>query len=291
MSVPVLPFVDAHHHLWDTVTHQYDWLSGDGWPEETAVIGAYAPIRGPYLAKDLLRDAAGTGLTKSVHVQADWSGPDPVDETVWLEEENRRTGLPTAIVAHVALASETAEVDIDRHRAYPSVRGIRSTPNELAPDDLAFRRGMGALERAGLSYDLRLTPDNAPACAGLIEAFPNVLFIVGHTGEPLGRDAAARSAWTQAMRLAAPSPNVVVKISGLGMRDHRWTVDSIRPWILDTIALFGPERCMFGTNWPVDRLYSSYATLVSAYRAIIADLSTTEQAALLAHTAERVYRI
>jgi predicted TIM-barrel fold metal-dependent hydrolase len=84
---------------------------------------------------------------------------------------------------------------------------------------------------------------------------------------------------------------VVVKISGLGQSDHRWTVDRLRPWVLECIDAFGTERAFFGTNWPVDRLYSSYGDVLDAYRAIIQDFTTQEQHALLHGNAERVFRL
>jgi predicted TIM-barrel fold metal-dependent hydrolase len=291
MPLTPTPFVDAHHHLWDLERHEYDWLREPGWPEETEVLGDYAAIRRTYLATDLLRDAAGSGLVKSVHVQADWSGRDPVDETRWLQGVADATGVPTAIVAHADLASPAIESVLARHLASPNVRGIRSTPSETQPDEPAFRRGIAALGRARLSYDLRATPMNAVAAARLAASFPDITFIVGHAGEPLGRAPGDHASWRSGMQRLAEPPNVMVKISGLGMRDHSWTVDSIRPWVLGTIEVFGVHRCMFGTNWPVDSLYSSYTDLVSAYRAIVASLSAGEQAALLAGNAERIYRI
>ena len=287
----VTQFVDVHHHFWDLERHRYDWLSGEGWPEETEVIGDYHAIRRTYLPEDFVRDAAGSGLTQTVHVQADWSGPDPVDETRWLQSLADKTGLPTAIVGYADLADPAIEEILAAHAASPNFRGIRSTPDDTRPDDASFRRGIAALEKASLSYDLRGTPDNAADAARLAADFGGLSFIVGHTGEPRGRTEADRAAWRLAMRRLAEPPNVAVKISGLGMRDHAWTVESIRPWILETIDIFGVDRCMFGTNWPVDGLYSTYRDLVAAYRMVVAPFSLAEQHALLAANAERLYRI
>src|SRR5690606_8878870 len=97
--------------------------------------------------------------------------------------------------------------------------------------------------------------------------------------------------WKQGMRTLAEADNAVVKISGLGMRDQRWTVDSIRPWILESIEAFGVERCMFGTNWPVDRLFSSYTDVVHAYHEVVADFSTDEKNRLFNANARTYYRM
>ena len=93
------------------------------------------------------------------------------------------------------------------------------------------------------------------------------------------------------MRTLAGGSNVVCKISGLGMCDNAWTLDSIRPWVLSCIEAFGVERSFFGSNWPVDRLYSSYGDVVDAYATIIEDFTAQEQAALFHANAERIFRI
>jgi predicted TIM-barrel fold metal-dependent hydrolase len=97
--------------------------------------------------------------------------------------------------------------------------------------------------------------------------------------------------WREGMRDAAGAPNVVCKISGLGMCDNAWTVDSIRPWVLECVEAFGTDRSFFGSNWPVDSLYSSYGDVVDAYEQIVADFSQDEQEALFSKNAERVFRI
>ena len=284
-------FVDAHHHLWDLERHRYDWLSGDGWPEETEVIGEYASIRRSYRADDLLRDAAGNGLIATVHVQADWSGPDPVDETRWLQQVADTAGIPNAIVAYADVSASDIEDVLGRHLRYRNVRGIRSMPHEVLPMAPAFRRGVAAVGRAGLTYDLRASPDNAADCCSLLDALPAVTFIVGHTGEPLGRSAEHRLLWRTAMGQLAERPNVAVK--SLRARHARPRLDRrVHPALgAGHHRLFGTDRCMFGTNWPVDGLYGTYGDLVRAYRQIIAPFSAGERRALLNANAQRLYRI
>jgi predicted TIM-barrel fold metal-dependent hydrolase len=97
--------------------------------------------------------------------------------------------------------------------------------------------------------------------------------------------------WKRELTNLAEAPNMVIKISGLGMCDNRWTVDSFRPWVLTCIETFGIERSFFGTNWPVDRLYSSYPDVVDAYAEIIGAFSRDEQVAMFSGNAERIFRI
>src|SRR5207253_2661593 len=125
----------------------------------------------------------------------------------------------------------------------------------------------------------------------LARDFPDLQLFLGHTGVPEERDDEYFAFWRKSIAEVAAFPNVAIKISGLGMRDRSWTLSSIRPWVLAAIEAFGPDRCMFGTNWPVDRLFSDLATLVDAYRQIISGFSDGEQAALLRRNAERYYWI
>jgi predicted TIM-barrel fold metal-dependent hydrolase len=126
---------------------------------------------------------------------------------------------------------------------------------------------------------------------GLAEEHPGVTLCIDHAGFPRSRDDDYLANWKRGLAIAAGAPNVVCKISGLGMCDNRWTVESLRPWVLGCIEAFGAERCFFGTNWPVDRLYSSFGDVVDAYAEIISDFTDAEQTALFSANAERVFRI
>lgn len=286
-----VPFIDAHHHLWDLDQFRYAWLEGNGTESETSYLGDYSAIRANYLIDDLLDDYAGLNVAKSVHVQADFSGPDPVVETRWLQSISDQYGYPHAIVGYSDLTSEGVEAELDRHLRSPNMRGIRMVASGKLMESTPFRRGFAALAERGLSFDLFVDWDDLEKIQDLIQDFPSVQFIVTHTGDPYERSAEYFQFWRTGMSSLAKNPHVSVKISGLGMRDWAWTLESFRPWILETIELFGVSRCMFATNWPVDRLYSDLATLVGAYRAIVEPFTRDEQESLLWRNAERHYRI
>ena len=291
MESPRPAFVDTHHHLWDLASNPYAWLSGEGTPGETEYLGDYASIRENYLIEDLLADYAPQNVIKSVHVQADFSGPDPTVETKWLQAIADVHGFPRGIVAHTDFRSPDAGEELDRHCESSNMRGIRMMGHDDLLDESDFRRGVAELSRRGLSFDLSGEWQHAESGLRLARSFPDIWIIVTHTGAPYERSIEYFRHWRSGMTTLAEAPNVVVKISGLGMRDRSWTVASIRPWVLETIEIFGVERCMFGTNWPVDRLYSDFATLMNAYRQVIAGFSPDEQARLLSQNAERCYRI
>jgi predicted TIM-barrel fold metal-dependent hydrolase len=117
-----------------------------------------------------------------------------------------------------------------------------------------------------------------------------VTLVLSHACFPPSRTAADRDVWLGALDRVAAMPNVVCKISAAaGSADPEWTVDSIRPWVLGAIEALGADRCMLGSNWPIDRLHGSYANVIAAYRQIASELSSSEQAALFNATARRVY--
>ena len=117
------------------------------------------------------------------------------------------------------------------------------------------------------------------------------MIVIDHAGNPAERTDEYFEVWKRGMATAATADNIICKISGLGMGDHNWTVESIRPWVLGCIEAFGVERCIFATNWPVDSLFSSYDTLIDAYTEIVSDFSDDEKHDLFSKNTERLYRI
>jgi predicted TIM-barrel fold metal-dependent hydrolase len=292
--------VDAHHHLWDHGRNLYPWLRAElhdrGW-------GDIRPLKRDYLVPDLLADAAGQDLAKSVHVQANFDPANPVGETAWLEQVAAEHRLPTAIVGFADFSAASVHAILDAHaQASVRMRGIRQVLNRhpdpklnRAPSDYlasdAWAANLGLLGRYGWSFDAQVYYQQMPALAALARRYPDIQFVLDHAGMPAERDAAGIDGWRRGMQQLAACPNVAVKLCGYGMVDNRWTVESIRPFVLQPIDWFSPERCMFGSNFPVDRLMSSYDRLWSAYREITAGFSAEERRQLFCATAERIYRI
>ena len=157
---------------------------------------------------------------------------------------------------------------------------------------MASRAHPGALRRVDLSFDLQAPPSMMSAAARLAKDFPGTQIALTHLGLPLDRSVAGLRAWDRGMEQLAECANVSVKISGLPMCDWNWTPASLRPLVRRTLQLFGAERCMIGSNFPVDSLHaSSYAALIAAYRGCLSDLSEREVHSVMHGTAERVYRI
>lgn len=297
-----MSIVDSHHHLWDHGRNLYPWLRGEmhdrGW-------GDTRPLQKNYLLADLLADGARQGLAKSVHVQANFDPSNPVGETAWLEEvasHSDSRGFPQAIVAFADFSSETVHEVLDGHARFSRLRGIRQVLNRhtrpnlnRAPKDYladaTWQRNLGLLKRYGWSFDAQVYYQQMPALGALARRYPDLQFVLDHAGMPVERDVAGIEGWRKGMQWLAQCPNVAVKLCGYGMVDNRWTVESIRPYVLEPIEWFGPRRCMFASNFPVDRLMASYDRLWDAYREITAGFSVDEKESLFEKSAERVYRI
>jgi predicted TIM-barrel fold metal-dependent hydrolase len=298
-----MQIVDAHHHLWDLEANSYPWLK----PETRHPAGDLAPICKSYLLADFLEDARNLELVKSVHVQAEIDRADPARETAWLQriaDTPGSGGFPHGIVAFADPADPKVEAMLEAHAGYPNVRGIRFLLNYEAGaplycatsrgdwlTDRQWRQGYALLQKYQLSFDLQIFWQQMTDAADLARAFPDIQLILNHTGMPRSRAPDYVANWRQGMRKLAEAPNVAAKISGLAMFHHGWTPEVIRPFVLDTIEIFGVERCMFASNFPVDKLQSSYDTLWNAFDRITADFSQDERRRLFHDNAVRYYRL
>ncbi|WP_321813295.1 MULTISPECIES: amidohydrolase family protein [unclassified Paraburkholderia] len=292
--------VDPHVHFWDIDTHHYPWLANPG----TSFVGDAQDLKHNYLPDDLLREAGDIEVLKVVHVEANHDPADPVEETRWLESiADAGKGLPDAIVAAADLSASNAPEILAAHAAFGRTRGIRQILNVHSNPlydyvgrhfmrEPQWRQHFALLEQHGLSFDLQLYPAQMEEAAALARAHPGVPLIVNHAGMFADRNSVQGwRAWRDGLRVLAACPNVSVKISGLAMFDHEWTVESLRPYVLETIDAFGVSRAMFASNFPVDRQFGGYADLWHAYAAIVSDASESERTALFRSNAERIYRI
>lgn len=291
--------IDAHHHLWDLKANYYPWLA----KSSPMVISGYEELQKDYLVPDFLADIAGCGVVKSVHVQASHDPSDPVRETRWLQaqaDDPRWGGFPHGIVGHVDLGAPDAAAILDAHCESRNMRGIRQSliqhvvdPNHVDPrTNPEWEAGFKLLAQRNLSFDLQVFHTDMDYGARLAGRHPQVQFIVTHVGYPMQQgDSDYMRQWAKGLQLLSRQPNVAIKLSGFSMFDRRWTRESIKPLIRRTIEWFGPKRCMFASNFPVDRMSAPYPAYWRAYEAAVQDLSADEQADLFYETAARLYRL
>jgi len=295
------PIVDPHQHLWDLTHHRYPWLTDK--PSPIRVAGPVEPLARDYLLPDYLTDTASQNVVMSVHIDAGFDAADPIAETRWLQSIADQHGYPHGIVGHAKLETPDVERVLEQHSAFANIRGIRQIVNwhpdpdksyVARPDmltDPAWRRGFALLRKYGLSFDLQLYPEQMHDAARLAADNPDTLIVVNHAGMPVDKSPDGIALWRRGMRELAARPNVRVKVSGLGMLDWNWAVDSIRPFVLESIDIFGTDRAMFASNWPVDSLYSSFDALYAAFREIVSGFTEAEQQRLFHDNAIATYRL
>lgn len=289
-----VPFVDTHVHFWNLAHDEltYGWLQ-PGVPHP--ILGDIEAIKQQrFDASHLWAEARFAGVEAFVHVQAAVGTPDPVAETRWITPMASEHGHPGALVAHADLDGDDVERMIDQHAESDLLRGVRDfavEPALHAASSDHLDDGLKALTDRGLLLELDCEWPNMAEGAVMAGRHPDLVMVLEHLGYPRRRDPDYFEGWRHGIDALAAAPNVWCKISGVGMGDPRWTLDSIKPWVDYCIDAFGPDRCVFGTNWPIDRLYSSYDAVVSAYRAAVADLSDAEQSSVLGGNARALYRI
>jgi predicted TIM-barrel fold metal-dependent hydrolase len=292
------PIVDAHQHFWDPRVHYYPWLCDE--PPIPFRYGDYRAIRRPYLPADYFADARPHDVVKTVYVETEWDPRDPVGEMRYVAQLRRDTGSPTVAVAQARLDRADAGAVLEQQAEFPFVRSIRHKPRanrspaDGAPGgmtDASWRAGFALLARHRLRFDLQTPWWHLAEAAQLARDFPATQIVLNHTGLPADRSAAGIAAWRQGMARLAQCPNVVVKISGLGVPGQPWTAAANRAIVLTTLELFGPDRCLFASNFPVDGLCATFDTIYAGFRTIVRDFSAAEQRQLFHDNALRIYGI
>lgn len=291
--------VDAHHHIWPR--RELPWLDGEMVPR---IFGPYGPIQRDYLVEEYVEEARASGIGAGVYVQCNWPLDRSVDEVVWVDEAHRRTGWPMAIVGSADLFDDAAAGVFEAQlRTSRLMRGTRlqlhwherpeftyaSAPDRM--NDATFRRNIGRLGDLDWLFELQVFAPQMQDAARLVADFPDVTFVLVHAGMLESLAPAHVRPWEAGLELLAAQPNVVVKLTGQGTFVHRVDEQLIRFVARHCLDRFGPERCMFGTNFPVEKLWTDMPTLVDTWRRIIADEAPEAQHEVLAGTARRIYRI
>ena len=299
MTEASVPFLDAHHHLWDLSDMRHTWLAEKG---AIRFFGDPEPIQRNYHIPDFCSDHGTISVSGSVHIQCGVALEDSVRETTWVQEQAEEHGLVKAIVAFCDLTQPDYESQLDFHQAAPLLRGVRQIVGRDAKEDAKtgtnvllednwFQAGLKTLISRNLSFDLQLTPPLLKSAAivfGRVDALPVALC---HAGSPQDFSREGMAEWEHGLRAFAELPNTICKISGLGMFDHNWTQSSIRDRVLRTIDVFGPSRIAFGSNFPVDRLYANYEKTIGAFYELTEEFTAVERSDMFHNVAAGFYRI
>ena len=293
-----MSIVDAHFHVWRQA--DLPWLTG---PMQPRIFGPYDAIRRDYPMSEYLTDIAGTAVAKSVYVQANWPADKAEDEAAWIESLIVETGWPHALVAYADMTVPDVRPALDRLMRFPHMRGIRhqfhwhenptyrfAREADLCRDPVV-QRNVSRLVDYDLVFELQVFDGQMAGAVELATICSNVTFVLQHAGMLEDLSDEGRAKWRRALSGLAKCPNVVSKLSGFGTFQHRLDPELIL-WIsTETVALFGADRCLWGSNYPIEKLWTSYTALLEAHRTAAGGLSAREQNSIFNETAVRVYRL
>jgi len=265
--------------------------------------GKYFGLRRDYPVEEFTSDVKPQNVVKSVHVTANWGVKRALDETCWLQGIADKDGFPHGIVCEAIMTDLDLEAKLKAQKQFPNVRGVReqifwdshplrqrvSRPDYCNLPD--FRRGFALLEKYDLSFELQVFAAKAQYAVALIKAFPNVRMILLHAGMLTERTPVAIEQWRAALSAMAVFPNVHVKLSGLGMFSLGLNYPQARQVIRDAIQIFGVERTIYGSNFPLEKLHASYEDFFAIYRKVMSEYSQAEQRAVFHDNAMKFYRL
>lgn len=271
--------IDAHHHLWRYDAAEYGWIDE-----------RMSRLRRDFLPGDLEQEMRAAGVDGAVAVQARQT----LEETRWLLALAEEHAVLRGVVGWAPMVSEQFPAMVEALAAHPKLKGLRhivqDEPDEQYIHRPEFHRGLDALQGSGLVYDILIYERQLPAAIACVDRHPNQVFVLDHLAKPKIR-AGEMEPWRTQIRELARRQNVFCKLSGLVTEAEwsTWSEDRLRAYVDVALEAFGPQRMVFGSDWPVCLLASSYQRWFAAVRGWIAALSGDEQGAILGGTATQVY--
>ena len=272
-----MQIIDAHHHLWcpvnDKLGIDYVWLKN---------IGAIKPFGDPtaiqcdYLVEEFATESSRHEVIGSVHLQCDGAIPDPVKESQWIEAVKRDHNLPSVHVGFIDLTLDDVELQLERYFELPGFRGVRQILSRLeGRPELSFaaehylrnptwRKQYPLLAKHHLTFDCQLYPEQMVEAAAFFSLHPDIPVIIDHAGSPHDQSPDGLVTLKYGLRVLAKLPHCHIKLCGFGMFDQAWTDESIDEIFKIILDEFGPERMLFGSNFPVDKLMRSYDFIIDS---------------------------
>jgi len=229
---------------------------------------------------DYRADTAGWRVSHAVYIEAEWDPRDPLGEMDFVSRIRKNSGFPTVAIAQAWLDRDDCAEVLEAHARNSFVRGVRHKPRPGMMDDTGWRRGYARLERLGLHFELQAPFSQLAEAARLARDYPDTTIVLNHAGLPT---AGGAREWRTAMAGLAACSNVAVKISGMGA--------PVREFVLGVLEHFGIDRTMFASNYPVDSLRASFATIYAGFEEITRGLREAERRALFHDNALRIYRM
>jgi len=297
-----MKIIDSHHHLWELTALDYIWLKQIG---KIKPFGDPTPIQNDYVKKNFLIDVAKAKeieLAGSVHIQVDSALANPVSETRWISKLVPEE-IPSAIVGYVDLTKENAEDILKSHIVYPKFRGVRqiigmlrkkpslSFTKENLLQNKCWQKNFALLQKHKLSFDLQLYPEQMKEAAEFLSDFPEIPVVIDHAGCPYDQSDSGLRNWESGISGLAELSNLHIKLSGFGMYDKKWSSESTQNIFDIILENFNPDRIMWGSNFPVEKLINSYSFCIDQFLKWLEPLSTKEKNSITSKTAISFYRI
>jgi L-fuconolactonase len=271
--------IDAHHHLWRYLPPGPAWMA-DG----------MEGLRRDFLIEDLRAVTAEVGVTGTIVVETERT----VEETGWLSQVAASDDLIRGVVGWAPLTSPAVVAELERIASLPKMKAIRHPIHDESDDQFVlrddFNRGVAALKQFDLRYDILIFEKHLPQTIQFVDRHPDQVFILDHVAKPRIRDRVF-SPWKENIRKLARRSNVYCKVSGMVTEAdwHAWSEEDVSPYIETVVEAFTPNRLMFGSDWPVMTLASSYGRWMATIQSAIAQLSVTEKERILGGTAVEAY--
>jgi L-fucono-1,5-lactonase len=273
--------IDAHHHFWKFDSAQYGWIN-----ESMSV------LQRDFLPADLEQEIKAAGIDGVVTVHARQT----LEETRWLLDLAEEHAFIKGVVGWVPLAEPDIREQLDSLARQPALKGVRHVVQDEPDDDFllgkAFNAGVDALANHGLVYDILIYERQLPQAIQFVDRHPNQVFVLDHVAKPQVRNSAVEP-WGHNIRQLAQRENVYCKVSGLATEADwgSWTEPQLTVYLDTVLEAFGAKRLMFGSDWPVCLLATTYASWYEFVRRWIAELSAEEQVRILGHTAIEAYQL
>ena len=300
MNAHSVAIVDCHVHFVDVQACGYPIFQQRSAALES-LVGDYSALPRRYLPEDYLKEVGGFKVVKTIW--AEFMSDDPVGEASWAQSLSHQNGHPHGLIVQADfLSSEIGRV-IDFYGSLPRVRAVRqhltlqpgSNLGAARPDlleDSAWRERLALLRKHDLRCELEILAPQLPGFANAARVHPDIQFVLPLMGWPIDLTDAGHQAWKHDMKVLSGCKNVAVKIFGMEcLFGLHWRIEQVRPWILETIDFFGPERCMFASHMPIGGLARSFQDIYGAYFDVVSDFTASDRQKLFHDTSTRVYGV
>lgn len=281
MKESTLEIIDAHHHLWRYSPAEYPWIDD-----------TMTQLRQDFVVEDLERELAGAGIQGAVAVQARQT----LEETDWLLSVAEKSPLLRGVVGWAPIASEHFPAVLDRLKSRKKLKGLRHVIQDEPDGNYInrpdFNRGIKAITASSLIYDILILERHLPETVEFVDRHPNQIFVLDHIAKPRIREAVFEP-WKRNISDLARRPNVYCKMSGMVTEAswQKWSETELRPYVDAVLDAFTPARLMFGSDWPVCLLATTYQKWFECLTGLIEQLSAAEKDRLMGTNAIDVYQL